>query len=146
MVYFSVLLSVKHVNLILWLKVYVAFNDLHNLKILICERKMIFKIGSLRYVKYIEQKPTQNQPPPILRGHAQSQTLKRGYQKKMRAWGDLNSSFQRYLPRGAYCVSCQKRLYKIKYGFENSISNIYLGLFQPPNNQLMFSFVTFWFC
>ena len=34
MVYFSDLLAVKYVNLILRLKVYVRFNDFHNLKIL----------------------------------------------------------------------------------------------------------------
>ena len=34
MAYFSVLLAVKRVNLILWLRVYVAFNDLHKLNIL----------------------------------------------------------------------------------------------------------------
>ena len=55
------------------------------------------------------------------------------------AWGDLKS--HRYLPVG---VSYQKRLCKMKYGFERSISNVDLGLFQPKN-QLMFSFVTFWF-
>ena len=33
-VYFSYFLAVKYVSLILWLKVYVAFNDLHILKIL----------------------------------------------------------------------------------------------------------------
>ena len=76
MVYFSVLSAVKH--LISWLKVYVAFNDLHNLKILICECKMIFKIGSLRRVKYIEQKPTQNQPSPILRGQSSIPNFEKG--------------------------------------------------------------------
>ena len=30
---------------------------------------------------------------------------------------------------GAYYVSCQKRLFKIKYGFEGSISNDDHGLF-----------------
>ena len=45
----------------------------------------------------------------------------------------------------AYYVSCQKRLCKIKYGLEGSISNVDLGLIQP-SNQLMFSFVAFWFC
>ena len=35
------------ISLILWLKAYVAFNDLHNLKILLYECKMSFKIGSL---------------------------------------------------------------------------------------------------
>ena len=58
MIYFSVLLAVKHVSLILWLKVYVAFNDLQNLKILLFECKMSFKKGSPRSVKYIEKNPT----------------------------------------------------------------------------------------
>ena len=52
-VYFSDLLAVKHVNLILWLKEYVALNYLHNLKILLCEWKISFKTGSLRCAKYI---------------------------------------------------------------------------------------------
>ena len=42
-------------------------------------------------------------------------------------------------------VSVKKRLFKIKYSFEGSISNVDLGLFQP-NNQIIISFVTFWFC
>ena len=33
---------------------------------------------------------------------------------------------------------------KIKYGFENPISNFDLGLFQLPNNQLMFSSLKCW--
>ena len=40
-------LFLSFVGLILWLKVYVAFNDLHNLKILLCECKLSFKIGSM---------------------------------------------------------------------------------------------------
>ena len=43
-----------------------------------------------------------------------------------------------------YYVSSQKKLLKIN-GFEGSISDVDLGLFQP-NNQIMFSFLTFWFC
>ena len=62
------LLAVKHVKLILWLKVYVAFNELYNLKILLCEWKIGFKIDSLMYEKYIKKKPTQYQPPPLSRG------------------------------------------------------------------------------
>ena len=38
------------VSLVLWLKAYGAFNDLHNLKILLCQYKMSFKIGSLMSV------------------------------------------------------------------------------------------------
>ena len=41
---FSVLLSVKHVNFVT--KVYVAFNDLNKLKVLLCECKINFKTGS----------------------------------------------------------------------------------------------------
>ena len=61
MVYFSILLAVEHVNLILWLKAYVALIDLYNLKILLCDCKVSFKIGSLRCVKYIEKKPAHYQ-------------------------------------------------------------------------------------
>ena len=43
-------------------KVYVAFNDLHNLNILLRECKMSFKIGSLTCVKYIEKQPIQAPP------------------------------------------------------------------------------------
>ena len=43
-----------------------------------------------------------------------------GDQNKMNAWGDLKSSCHRCLPRVAYYVSCEKRLSKIKYGFEGA--------------------------
>ena len=47
--------------------------------------------------------------------------------------------------RGLLCFLSKNDL-KIKYGgSEGSISNVDLGLLQP-NKQLMFSFVTFWFC
>ena len=53
------LLAVKYVNLTLWLKVYIASNNLHILKIRIelCKWKISFQITSLRFVKYIEKKP-----------------------------------------------------------------------------------------
>ena len=53
------LLAVKNVNLTFWLKVYIAFNDLHILQIVIvlCKWKIGFKISSLRFVKYIDKKP-----------------------------------------------------------------------------------------
>ena len=38
------------------LNILVAFNDLRNLKILLCEWKTRFQIGSLRCVKYVEKK------------------------------------------------------------------------------------------
>ena len=37
------------VGLILWLKVYITFNNLCNLKVMLCECKLRFKIGSLKY-------------------------------------------------------------------------------------------------
>ena len=87
---------------------------------------MNFEISSLRCAKYIEKKPTP-------------------YQEGIRNQKDLKSSFHKYLPR-ELTVFLVKKDCKIKYGFEDSISNIDLGLTQPPNNQLMFSFVTLWFC
>ena len=67
--------------------------------------------------------------------------FEKGGSEKMTFWANVKSfCHAEYLP------SCQeKRLSKIKYGFEFSISNFDLGLFYP-SNQLMFSFVTFWFC
>ena len=61
-VYCSVLLAVKPVNLFLWVKVYVAFNDLRYLKILLWESKMSIKISSLKYMEYIQKTPTQYIP------------------------------------------------------------------------------------
>ena len=40
-----------------------------------------------------------------------------------------------YLPGGLAKFLVKKRIFKTKYGFEDSISNIDLGLFEP-NNQL----------
>ena len=61
-VYCLVLLAVKPVNLFLWVKVYVAFNDLRYLKILLWESKMSIKISSLKYMEYIQKTPTQYIP------------------------------------------------------------------------------------
>ena len=47
----------------------------------------------------------------------------------MSAWGYLTGSCNGICLGEAYYVSCQKRLLKIKYGFEGSISNVDLGLF-----------------
>ena len=55
-------LFLSFLGLILWLKVYVAFNDLHNLTILLCECKMSFKIGSLRCEIYWEKTNTVSRP------------------------------------------------------------------------------------
>ena len=81
----------------------------------------------------------------LLGDNFQSQILKRGMRKNMSAWGDLKSSWNRYLPRGADNVPCQSRPCKMKSGFEGSVSNVDLSLCKG-SNQLMFSFVTFWFC
>ena len=50
-----------------------------------------------------------------------------GVRKKMSAWGDLSSSRHGYLSGGLLCFLSKKRLLKIKYGFESSISNVDLG-------------------
>ena len=71
-------------------------------------------------------------PLPFLLGdNFQSQILKRWRSEKNGCpGGGLKISCHGYLPGGgAYCVSCQKRLLKIKYGFEGSISNAALDLF-----------------
>ena len=57
MVYFSVLLIVKHA--MIWYcdyYLYAAFDDLDKLKILLYKCTISFEIGSLRCVKYIEKK------------------------------------------------------------------------------------------
>ena len=81
---------------------------------------MSFKIGSLTCMKYIEKQPTQTE--------------------KNECLGVLKEFLHRYFPRGL-TVFYVKKDCEIKYGFEDPISNAGLGLFQLPNNQLMFSFV-----
>ena len=73
---------------------------------------------------------SQYQPPLhfMLKGHLSVPNSEKGNIKKMSVWGDLKSSCHRYLP-DIYYVPFQKRLGKIKYGFEGSISNVDLGLF-----------------
>ena len=58
--------------------------------------------------------------------------------------GGLKSSCHGYFAGGLTMLLAKKRLLKIKYGFEGSISNVDLRLLQP-NKQSMFSFVIFWF-
>ena len=63
--------------------------------------------------------------------------------KKMSAWVDLEFLLQ--IPdiclEGLLCSLCQKD-FKIKFGFDGSISNTYLGHFYP-NNQIVLIFATF---
>ena len=105
------------VSLILWLKAYVAFSDLQNLKILLCEYKMSFKIGSLMGVWNILWKlsihpasSTHTHTPPAPPTHTHTHTthtyncpsggqhsvpnFEKG-SEKMSAWRDLKSSFYR---------------------------------------------------
>ena len=52
----------------------------------------------------------------------QAKILKRGGRlKKMSACGVLKESLPQLFAWGAYYVSCQKRLYKMKHGFKGSI-------------------------
>ena len=83
-------------------------------------------------------------PPPFSAGgdNLQSQILKEGDQEKMSVWGALKSSCHGYFAGGLIMLLAKKRLLKIKYGFEGSISNVDLRLLQP-NRQSMFSFLTF---
>ena len=107
---------------------------------------MSFKIGSLTCVKYIEKQPAQYQTFPISeQNNVQSQILKRVIRKKMSVWGNVKSSFHRHLPGGEGLTEfLVKKDCKIKYGFENPISDFDLGLSQLPNNQLVFSSLKCW--
>ena len=49
--------------------------------------------------------------------------------KKKECLGRLKEFQTKICLRGSYYVSCKKRLLKMKYGFEGSISNFDLGLF-----------------
>ena len=69
---------------------------------------------------------------------------KRGIRKKWVSGWALKSSCHGYFAGGLTMLLAKKRLLKIKYGFEGSISNVDLRLLQP-NKQSMFSFVIFWF-
>ena len=100
----------------------------------------------LRFYKSYKDKISASPLPPSAgRNNFQSHILKwEGFRKKKCVWGGLKQFLPWIFAQGAYCFLSKKDL-KIKYGFEDSISNADLGLFQS-NNQLMFSFVTFWFC
>ena len=134
MVYFSDLLAVKHVNLILWLEEYVALNYLHNLKILLCESKISFKRDSLRCVKYITRKAKQYHLSHFLVGdNVQFPILKSRIKKE-----ECLEGVQEVLPQifllGGLLHFLSKRLCKIKYVFKGPTSNVDLGLFQQTNN------------
>ena len=82
---------------------------------------------SARLPKHLHRFFTVSVPPFLLVGgdNLQSQILKKrggGDQKKMNVWWVL-SPCHGYLPLwgGVDYVSCQKRLYKMKYGFEGYI-------------------------
>ena len=77
----------------------------------------------------------------------QSQILKRGWsEKKMRAWSVWTCPCHRYLPGGGLVMFfVQKDFVKWNMVLRAQFSNVNLDLFKL-NNQLMYSFVTFWFC
>ena len=109
------------VGLILLVKVYVAFNGLHNLKIPLRECKMNFKTGSFRCVKYIEKKTNMvSAPLPILFNKNK---------KNVYLWGLTTNICQ-----GAHCASCRKRL---KQNMTLRTQFQMLILVQLPSNQLM---------
>ena len=65
----------------------------------------------------------------LLGGHLSVPNFEKGeIRKKISAWLDLKSPCQGYLPWGL-TMFVVKKLLKIKYSFEGSISNADLGLF-----------------
>ena len=52
-----------------------------------------------------------------------------GITQKMSVWGDLKGSCHGYLPGGLSMFLVKKIIFKIKYSFEGSLSNVDLGLF-----------------
>ena len=54
---------------------------------------------------------------------------KEGIKKIKSAWGDLENSCHRCLPGRLTMFLVKKKLLKIKYGFQGSISNVDFGLF-----------------
>ena len=87
-------------------------NDLH-MKILLCECKMSFKIGSLSFVKYIDKKSTYYplhlpSPPHPSSTVILSVGIRKGITRN-ESLGVLKGSFEIFA-LGAYCISCQKRL------------------------------------
>ena len=68
--------------------------------------------------------------PPFYRGdNFQSQILKRGDKKKKSAWGHLKVPALDNCLEGLTVFCKKKRLLKIKYGFDDSVSYVDLGLF-----------------
>ena len=65
----------------------------------------------------------------------QSQILKMGDQKKMSAWGDLNSSCHGHLPGGLLCFLSKKETFKIKYSSDGSM--LILACFSQKKNQCL---------
>ena len=86
----------------------------------------------MTFVEYITLHSITPPPPAVSAGGAtfSPKFWKGGIRKKMSARG---GGLKEFLPwiftLGACYVSCQKRLLKIKCGFEGSISNVDLGLF-----------------
>ena len=88
------------------------------------------------FLKLARAKPQyQLLPYPLMRlskkGEIEEKKKKR---KRKSARGDLKSSFHSYFPGLLTMFLVKKRLCKTKHGFEGSIANVDLGLFQP-NNQ-----------
>ena len=52
-----------------------------------------------------------------------------GITQKMSVWGDLKGSCHGYLPGGLSMFLVKKRIFKIKYSFEGSLSNVDLAPF-----------------
>ena len=84
-------------------KVYVAFNDLHNLKI--CESKMGFKIDVWNILRKINL--LSNLPPSLFSGTTFSPKFWNEIRKN-ECLGGLKSLFHRYFPGGLLCFLSKK--------------------------------------
>ena len=84
----------------LWLKVYVAFKDLHNLKILLCECKMSFKIGSFNMCEiYYQTTKTISSPPSFCGEQCSVSNFEKGGSEKNECLGRLKE----FLPQIFTC-------------------------------------------
>ena len=135
----------------MWLEVYVAFNDLQNLNILLWMKNEPYNRQLNICEIYWETANTSPSAPPTFCGeqHSVPNFEKMGEGGGKSEKNECLGRLKEFLPQIFACrltVFLVKKDWKMKYGFDDSISYADLGLFQLPNNQLMFSFVTLWFC
>ena len=121
----NTVINIRWVRLTLqqWLKICHRTN-----KLLIKKTHMLWLVQSL-----LSTTVSVSPPPFCWRDNLQFQILKRGWSEKNECLGGLNKSLPRIFAWGTYFVSCQKRLCKMKYGFEGSILSILTCFSQITN-------------